>query len=100
MKIQAVVFPRKKIAQLCQRYGVRQLDVFGSLVTGRFTARSDIDILVEYKPEAHPGFLALAGLQIDLSELLGRKVDLVSKKGLKPIIRDEVLATAKVIYAE
>jgi len=79
---------------------VRQLDVFGSLVTGHFTAKSDIDLLVEYKPEAHPGFLALAGLQIELSDLLGRKVDLVPKKGLKPIIRDDVLASAKVIYAE
>jgi predicted nucleotidyltransferase len=60
---------------------------------------SDIDLLVTFEPEARVGFLALARMQRELEELLGRKVDLVPKGGLKPAIRDAVLATARVLYA-
>jgi uncharacterized protein len=60
---------------------------------------SDIDLLVEFLPEAEPGLLAHAGLMLDLSELLGRKVDLLSKNGLRPLIRDSVTRDARRVYA-
>ena len=88
-----------KLAQICQRYGVRELSVFGSAAQGTMRPDSDVDLLVEFLPDAEPGLLDHAGLMLDLSELLGRKVDLVSKKGLKPLIRDSVIRDARLLYA-
>jgi len=62
-------------------------------------ADSDIDLLVEFFPQAETGLLDHAGLMLDLSDLLGRKVDLVSKNGLKPLIRDSVIQDARRLYA-
>ena len=88
-----------KLAHVCQRYGVRELSVFGSAARGTMRSDSDVDLLVEFLPEAEPGLLDHAGLMLDLSELLGRKVDLVSKKGLKALIRDSVMRDARLLYA-
>ena len=60
---------------------------------------SDIDLLVDFLPDARPGLLDLATMMRDLSELLGRRVDLAVKRALKPRIRPEVLAEAQIIYA-
>lgn len=94
-----IELPQKAVAELCKRYHVRELSVFGSAVRDDFTADSDIDFLVEFMPDAKIGFLEFAGMQIELSELMGRKIDLVSKNGLNPVIRDEVLNSSKVFYA-
>ena len=94
-----ILVDRAKIAEFCRRNHIRWLAFFGSVLRDDFRPGSDVAVLVEFEPGHTPG-LAFITMQNELSELLGRKVDLVSKKGLKPIIRDEVLATAKVIYAE
>ena len=60
---------------------------------------SDVDLLVEFLPDADVSLFEHAGLMLDLAQLLGRKVDLVSKRGLKPLIRDSVLADARPVYA-
>ena len=60
---------------------------------------SDIDLLVSFQPEARVTVLTLAKMQRELEALLGRKVDLVPKDGLKPVIRYHILATARVLYA-
>ena len=70
-----------------------------SAARGELHPESDIDLLVEFSPEAQTGLLEFAGLMLDLSQLLGRKVDLVSKKGLKPLIRDSVLQEERSVYA-
>lgn len=88
-----------KLADLCRRYQVRELSLFGSVVRGEMRPDSDIDLLVEFLPDAQVGLLEHAGLMLDLSSLLGRKVDLVSRNGLKPRIRSSVLADARCIYA-
>jgi len=88
------------LAEICRRYQVRELSLFGSAARGEMRPESDIDLLVEFSPEAQTGLLEFAGLMLDLSQLLGRKVDLVSKKGLKPLIRDSVLQEARPVYAE
>lgn len=62
-------------------------------------ALKGLESLVTFEPGARVGFLTLARMQRELAELLGRKVDLVPKGGLKPVIRDSVLATARVLYA-
>ena len=65
---------------------------------GRDASDSDIDLLVESLPEADVSLLKHAGLMLDLERLLGRKVDLVSKNGLKPLVRPYVLADARPVY--
>ena len=88
-----------RLAETCRRYGVRELSVFGSAARGDLRPDSDIDLLVEFLPEAEPGLLDHAGLMLDLSALLDRKVDLVSKNGLKPLIRESVSQDARRLYA-
>ncbi len=87
------------LAELCRRYRVRELAVFGSAARGEMRSDSDIDLLVEFLPDAKVDLVDHAGLMLDLSRLLGRKVDLVSKRGLKPLIRASVLAEARLLYA-
>jgi predicted nucleotidyltransferase len=78
---------------------VRELSVFGSFLGEDFRPDSDIDLLVEFAPDAEIGFLALARMSRELSGVLHRPVDLVPKAGLKPKIRDEILSCRKVLYA-
>ena len=94
-----LTLPLDAIGQVCRRYGVHELAVFGSAVRGDFDDESDVDLLVEFEPLAQIGLFAFVGLQDDLSQIIGRKVDLVPKNGLKPLIRDAVLASAEVVYA-
>lgn len=94
-----ISLPAKAIEQVCRRYRVRELSIFGSALRDDFRNESDVDFLVQFQPEARIGFLAFAGLQEDLSKIVGRTVDLVPKDGLKEVIRDEVLASAEVVYA-
>lgn len=94
-----VELPLDSIQALCRRYQIRELALFGSALRDDFTAESDLDFLVEFQPEAQVGFIRLSQVQRELAALLQRPVDLVPKGGLKPRIRDLVLATAEVIYA-
>ena len=94
-----VAIDEQKLAELCRRHHVSQLSVFGSAARGEMRADSDIDFLVEFLPDAEIGLLEHAGLMLDLSELLGRKVDLVSKRALKPLIRESIIQEARPVYA-
>jgi uncharacterized protein len=94
-----IEIPAAAIAAICRRYQVRELSLFGSSLRGEAGQASDIDLLVDFVPEAEVGFLALAAMARELSTLLGRKVDLVPKDGLKPLIRASVLAEAEVVFA-
>jgi hypothetical protein len=98
MKRFPIDIPEDAIREICRRYYVTELALFGSVLGPEFRPESDIDVLVEFEPDAPIGFLGYAGLQEELSELLGRQVDLVSKVGLKPRIRKPVLDSAEVIY--
>jgi hypothetical protein len=99
MTAQKIELPEKEITELCRRYQVRELAVFGSFVRGDFRPDSDIDLLVEFAPEAEVGFLTLARMGRELSDIFHRQVDLVPKGGLKPRIRKEVLESRRVLYA-
>jgi len=96
---QQLHIPIDSISLLCQRYQVSELALFGSILRQDFRDDSDIDVLVEFKPEAQIGFLALSRMQRELSALFRRPVDLVPKAGLKPKIRQEVLSTMQLLYA-
>jgi hypothetical protein len=88
-----------RLADLCRRYGIRELSLFGSAVRGEMRPGSDIDVMVEFDPSARIGLLKFESLSEDLEALVGRKVDLVTKRGLKSWIRPHVLKEAQVIYA-
>lgn len=94
-----IAVPSQPVADLCRRYQVRRLALFGSILREDFRSDSDVDILVDFEPAAQVGFITLARLQRELADLLGRPVDLVPRQGLKPVIRDQVLASAEEIYA-
>jgi hypothetical protein len=99
IRLGLVAVEENKLADLCRRYQVRELAVFGSAARGEMRPDSDVDLLVEFLPEAEIGLLEHAGLMLDLSELLGRRVDLVSKRGLKALIRDSIIREARPVYA-
>lgn len=90
--------PMERIVALCREYHVRELSLFGSALRDDFRADSDLDFLVLFEPEATIGFLELAALQDALADAVARPVDLVSKRGLHPVIRQQVLDDALVIY--
>jgi predicted nucleotidyltransferase len=93
-----VHLPKEKIADFCRRHHIRKLAVFGSVLHGDAQPDSDLDVLVEFEPGHVPG-LAFFGMEQELSELLGRKVDLNTPQFLSPYFRDQVLAEAEVQYA-
>lgn len=87
------------LAELCRRYGVKELSLFGSAARGEMKPESDIDLMVEFQPGERVGMIRYETLVGELERLTGRKVDLVTKRGLKPWVRTEVLRDACVIYA-
>lgn len=94
-----IELPIEAISALCCRYGVEQLAVFGSVLRDDFHADSDVDFLVVFQNNDYgPWMGKLTELEEELSSLLQRKVDLVPREMLKWVIRDRVLASAKVIY--
>jgi hypothetical protein len=93
--------PRAKIAEFCKRNHIRKLSLFGSVLRGDASPGSDVDFVVEFEPAATPGYFGLARMERELSEILGgRKADLRTPSELSRYFRDEVLAQAKVQYAE
>lgn len=84
----------------CERHHIRRLALFGSQLKGTARSDSDIDLLVEFDPGQVPGLLALASMELELSELVdGRRVDLRTAEDLSRYFRDEVVRTAEVQYA-
>ncbi len=87
------------VKNLCKRHHIRQLALFGSHLKGTAGPESDIDLLVTFDREYIPGLLGISGMEIELSELLGQKVDLRTAGDLSRYFRDDVLRMAKVQYA-
>ncbi len=89
--------PREQIADFCRRNHIRRLALFGSVLRDDFHPDSDVDVLVEFEPDARVG-LRFFALEAELSEIFGRKVDLNTAGFLSEYFRDEVLAEAQVQY--
>ncbi|CDM66717.1 nucleotidyltransferase family protein [Pyrinomonas methylaliphatogenes] len=83
---------REEILRVAAKYGARNVRVFGSVARGQADEQSDIDLVVEFEPER--SLLDHAALWLELQELLGCKVDVVSERGIKPRIRERVLKEA------
>jgi predicted nucleotidyltransferase len=92
--------PTATRAGFCRRHRIRRLSLFGSVLEGTARPDSDIDLLVECEPGGEPGLIALAGMENDLSALLGgRRVDLQTSDDLSQHFRDDALRTAEVQHA-
>lgn len=98
MNVRGMEVPRATIEELCRRRHIRRLAIFGSAVRGELRPESDIDVLVEFEPGHTPGF-AFFDIQRELSEVLGRRVDLSTPQFLSPPIRSKVEAEAEIVFA-
>ena len=88
---------REKIAEFCRKHHVRKLALFGSVLREDFGPDSDVDVLVEFEPDHVPG-LAFFTMENELSEIMGRKVDLNTPGFISDYFRDRVIAEAEVQY--
>ena len=90
----------RAIHSYCAKHRIRRLALFGSVLTEDFSPESDVDVLVEFEPDAVVGLLRMAAMERELSAILGRKADLRTPDDLSPYFRDEVVSLARVQYAE
>jgi len=95
MKIEQITSKRNEIARIAKHHGATNIRVFGSVARGNADNSSDVDFLVDL--EKGRSLLDLGGLLIDLQNLLGQPVDVLTEKGLKPRIRERVLSEARAI---
>lgn len=97
-----VDLPKEKLAAFCERWGVAEVALFGSVLRDDFNPESDIDVLVRFRQEATPSLFSLVRMEAELAELVGRPVDLVERKSVERspnyIRRAAILESAKVIH--
>ncbi len=92
--------PKDIIKTFCKKHHIRRFSIFGSALRQDFRSDSDIDILVEFHQDYIPGLIKLAGIEIELSNILERRVDLRTPEDLSRYFRQEVLNSAEIQYAE
>ncbi len=92
--------PDIKIKDFCKRNQIRRLSFFGSVLRKDFGPESDVDVLIEFESRANVGLITLAGIEIELSKIIGYKVEIHTVKGLNPHFREEVLDLAEVHYEQ
>ena len=95
--------PMDSLRAFCRRWRIKELALFGSALRDDFGPESDIDFLVTFDPEAHWSLFDLAHMETELKVMLGREVDLVSRRGIERsqnwIRREEILSAARTLYA-
>ena len=96
--------PQEEIAAFCRRNHIRRMALFGSVLRDDFTPESDVDVLVEFEPDARIGYIGLAGLEIELDKILGRKSDLYTFEGIENsrnwLLRKEILSSTEAVYEQ
>lgn len=95
-----VSIPEDQLSAFCEGHGIKRLSIFGSALRSDFGPDSDIDVLVEFEPDRTPGLFGFAGMELELTRMLGRKVDLRTPEDLSRYFRQEVLDEAQVQYAQ
>jgi predicted nucleotidyltransferase len=93
-----IEIPHDKIEAFCRKHHIRKLSLFGSALGDDFNPDSDVDILVEFEPGYVPGLITMAGMEIELSEILGRKADFRTAAELSRYFRQKVVETAEELY--
>lgn len=94
-----ITIPPDRLAEFCRRHEVARLSLFGSVLRDDFTPQSDIDVLVEFLPSARVSLFDLGGMTVELTELLGRPVDLRTPDDLSRYFRRQVQREARTLYA-
>jgi hypothetical protein len=90
--------PNEKLAEFCKRNSIRKLSLFGSALRGQLRPDSDIDLLVEFEEGHTPGLFSIVRMEMELTEVLGRKVDIRTPQELSRYFRDEVMRHAQLAY--
>ncbi|MBD2122596.1 nucleotidyltransferase family protein [Trichocoleus sp. FACHB-262] len=103
MTIKAIDLPMEKIAEFCDRWQVIEFALFGSVLRDDFRPESDIDVMVQFHPEAHPTFSTLDQMETELKTIFHRDIDLITRQGIKTsrnyLRRQAILSSAQVVYA-
>ena len=99
MEIHGIQFPEEQLAEFCRTYGVRKLSAFGSILRDDFRPDSDVDLLVEFHPGQTPGMIGFGQMILELSRLVGRRVDLRTPFDLSRHFRPYVLKEARTLHA-
>lgn len=99
MNHHSIEISHEALAAFCRRHRIRKLSLFGSILRDDFGPESDIDFLVEFEPGKTPGLFDIAGMEIELSEMLGRKADLRTAQDLSRYFRETVVKEAELQYA-
>jgi uncharacterized protein len=103
MTITAIDLPMDQIAEFCHKWQVTEFALFGSVLREDFRPDSDIDVMVEFHPEAHPTFSTLDQMEAELKTIFNRDIDLITRQGIETsrnyLRRHEILSSAQVIYA-
>jgi uncharacterized protein len=98
-----IPLPMDAIREFCKKHQIIEFSLFGSVLRPDFRPDSDIDVMVTFDPHAHPTLLTLGGMEIELEDLFGRKVDLLTRRGVEgmdnPYRRPHILQNARTIYA-
>ena len=96
---QEIELHKAELQELCRKYGVAELALFGSALRSDFRPDSDLDFLVDFKPDRRVGLFAFNRFRNELGDLFRRRVDLVTKRGLRDETKDSILRSARTIYA-
>ena len=103
MTLTAIDLPMDAIAEFCDRWQVTEFALFGSVLRDDFRPDSDIDVMVQFHPEAHPTFSSLDQMEAQLRTMFHRDIDLITRQGVETsrnyLRRQEILSSAQVIYA-
>ena len=94
-----ITFDEDALSDFCRRHRLAKLSLFGSVLRDDFGPDSDVDVLIEFEPGCEVGLIRLAGMERELTDLVGRKVDLRTPEDLSHYFRDRVVAAAQVQYA-
>ena len=97
-----IEIPTEEVAEFCQRNHILRLALFGSVLRDDCTPMSDVDVLVEFEPDARVGYFALGRMETELGDILGRKADMHTFSGVerspKWLLREEILGSAEAVY--
>lgn len=98
-----IIIPKEKIVEFCKEWKVIEFSFFGSVLRDDFRPDSDIDVIVDFEPDAGHSLFDLVDMADELKEIFGRNVDLLTKRGIEEsrnyIRRREILSTMEVVYA-
>ena len=93
---------RERIAEFCQRWKITEFALFGSVLRNDFCSDSDVDVLVTFTSDSHWTLFDMVHMQNELQEIMGRRVDLISRRGLEAsrnyLRRDAILSSAEVVH--